>query len=95
VGEKEALEEVRSPGRPERPPGGISEGEEDDPSLQGSDTGRRLPSILQSVILGAVYGSHIPHNRIHEALKEMSLARDQPRKQLMKKWIRYERRYSN
>jgi putative transposase len=41
------------------------------------------------------YGTHIPHNRIHAVLKGMGLARDEPRKQVRKKWIRYERKYSN
>jgi putative transposase len=41
------------------------------------------------------YGTHIPHNRIHAVLKSMGLARDEPRKQVRKKWIRYERKYSN
>ena len=41
------------------------------------------------------YGTHIPHNRIHTVLKSMGLARDEPRKQVRKKWIRYERKYSN
>ena len=40
-------------------------------------------------------GIHIPHNRIHRVLKEEGLAIDEPRKQRRRKWIRYERRYSN
>jgi len=40
-------------------------------------------------------GIHIPHNRIHRILKEEGLARDEPKKQRRRKWIRYERRYSN
>ena len=43
----------------------------------------------------ADYHKHIPHNRIHAVLKGMGLARDEPRKQVRKKWIRYERKYSN
>ena len=38
---------------------------------------------------------HIPHNRIHRFLKEQGLALDEPRKQKRRKWVRYERRYSN
>jgi putative transposase len=38
---------------------------------------------------------HIPHNRIHRVLRELGLAREEPRKRVRKKWIRYERRYSN
>lgn len=40
-------------------------------------------------------GIHIPHNRIHRILKEEGLAKDEPHKQRHRKWIRYERRYSN
>ena len=40
-------------------------------------------------------GIHIPHNRIHRILKERGFAKDEPRKQRQRKWIRYERRYSN
>ena len=45
--------------------------------------------------IDADYHKHIPHNRIHAVLKGMGLARDEPRKQVRKKWIRYERKYSN
>ena len=40
-------------------------------------------------------GIHIPHNRIHRILKEEGLAVDEPHKQRRRKWIRYERRFSN
>lgn len=38
---------------------------------------------------------HVPHNRIHRVLREAGLAMDEPRKHIRKKWIRYERKYSN
>jgi len=40
-------------------------------------------------------GVHMPHNRIHKILKQEGLAIDEPKKQKRRKWIRYERRYSN
>ena len=40
-------------------------------------------------------GIRIPHNRIHRILKEEGLAKNEPRKQRRRRWIRYERRYSN
>ena len=40
-------------------------------------------------------GVHIGHNRIHRILKEEGLAKEEPHKQRRRKWIRYERRYSN
>ncbi|MDG6974176.1 MAG: transposase family protein [Nitrososphaerota archaeon] len=46
-------------------------------------------------VIEADCGRHIPHNRIHRVLKGMGLARDEPRKQLRRKWVRYERKYSN
>ena len=38
---------------------------------------------------------HIGHNRIHQILKEEGLVKDEPHIQRRRKWIRYERRYSN
>ena len=40
-------------------------------------------------------GIHIPHNRIHRVLKEKGLAREEPRKQMKRRWVRYEREYSD
>jgi putative transposase len=50
--------------------------------------------VLESVI-DVGYGTHIPHNRIHRVLKEMGLAKDEPRKKERRKWVRYEREFSN
>lgn len=40
-------------------------------------------------------GSHIPHNKIHVVLKAKGLARDEPKKQKPRKYIRYQRKHSN
>jgi putative transposase len=40
-------------------------------------------------------GINIGHNRIHKILKQEGLAKDEPHKQRRRKWVRYERRYSN
>ena len=40
-------------------------------------------------------GKHIPHNRIHKILKEAGLAKTEPKKSKKRRWVRYERRYSN
>jgi putative transposase len=48
---------------------------------------------LEKIIDGK--GFHIGHNRIHRILKEEGLAIDEPHKQRRRKWIRYQRRYSN
>jgi putative transposase len=43
----------------------------------------------------AEQGIHIGHNRIHQILKQEGLVKDEPHKQRRRKWVRYERRYSN
>jgi len=40
-------------------------------------------------------GKRIPHNRIHRIMKQEGLAITQPNKSRRRKWIRYERKYSN
>ena len=55
----------------------------------------RVSALALERVIGSEYGRHIPHNRIHAVLKSMGLARDEPRKQQRRKWVRYERRYSN
>ncbi len=55
----------------------------------------RAGALILERIIDVIYARHIPHNRIHRAMKSMGIARDEPRKQIRKKWIRYERKYSN
>ena len=45
--------------------------------------------------LTAKEGNRIPHNRIHKILKAEGLAKNEPRKQKRRKWIRYQRKHSN
>ena len=52
-------------------------------------------AIILEQIIDSKYARHISHNRIHQVLKSMGLASDEPKKQKKKKWIRYERKYSN
>jgi len=52
-------------------------------------------AVMLERVIDVIYARHIPHNRIHRVMKSMGLARDEPRKQVRKKWIRYERKYSN
>lgn len=40
-------------------------------------------------------GDHIPHNKIHLVLKQSGKAKDDPKKQKRRKYIRYERKHSN
>jgi putative transposase len=53
-----------------------------------------LAAVTLEKILDA-QGVHIGHNRIHQILKEEGMTKDEPHKQRRRKWIRYERRYSN
>ena len=81
------------PTKPGRKPGSIS----DEERTIVLNTRKEHPisgAIALEKILDA-RGIHIPHNRIHRILKEEGLARDEPHKQRRRKWIRYERRYSN
>ena len=55
----------------------------------------KASAVLLERIIDAFFAVHIPHNRIHGVLKEMGLSRDEPRKQQRRKWVRYERKYSN
>lgn len=40
-------------------------------------------------------GVRLSHNKIHAVLKKYGLAKNEPRKQKRRKWVRYERRHSN
>lgn len=40
-------------------------------------------------------GIHVPHNRIHKVLLSQGLAKNEPKKQRRRKWVRYERKHSN
>ncbi|MGH9919711.1 MAG: DDE-type integrase/transposase/recombinase [Nitrososphaerales archaeon] len=55
----------------------------------------RVNALTLERAIESQYGRHIPHNRIHAVLKSVGLARDEPRKQRRRKWVRYERKYSN
>lgn len=55
----------------------------------------KVGALILERIIDVNYNRHIPHNCIHRVMKSMGIARDEPRKQVRKKWIRYERKYSN
>jgi putative transposase len=52
-------------------------------------------ALLLERVIDVIYARHIPHNRIHRVMREMGIARDEPRKQRRRRWVRYERKYSN
>jgi len=39
-------------------------------------------------------GIHVPHNRMHAILKSVGLAKDEPKKQRRRRYVRYERKHS-
>lgn len=41
------------------------------------------------------YEIEFSHNRIHKVLKQTNLAKNEPKKQKKRKWVRYERKHSN
>jgi putative transposase len=52
-------------------------------------------AVLLERIIDVVYCIHIPHNRIHRVMRSLGIAKEEPRKHVRKKWIKYERKYSN
>jgi len=46
-------------------------------------------------IISKLYDTQINHNRIHKIMLDEGLSVEQPRKKMRRKWIRYEREYSN
>lgn len=51
-------------------------------------------ALLLEKIIFAKHRLRIPHNTIHMVLKRSGLARNEPKKQKQRKWVRYERRHS-
>ena len=52
-------------------------------------------AVRLEVMIERSIGIHIPHHVIHGILKDEKLAKSQPKKSRQRKWIRYERRFSN
>ena len=50
--------------------------------------------ILERVVKDFI-GIHIPHNTIHKMLRDADIAENQPKKSKRRKWVRYERTFSN
>ena len=88
---EQKIPELRKPGR--RPGPGTSD-EERTIILKAREEYKVCAFILERVI-DVIYSVHIPHNRIHQVLKSVGLARNEPRKQRQRKYVKYERRYSN
>ena len=56
--------------------------------------GRRMVVRIETMVVRSI-GIHISYHTIHGILKDEELAENQPAKAKQRKWVRYERRYSN
>ena len=88
------LEDIAYPPRMGRPAGGLPGRREHSAVLSYCKRGRRMAVRLERII-GDAIGIHIPHHAIHDILKDEELAENHPKKAKKRKWVRYERRFSN
>lgn len=51
-------------------------------------------ALVLEKYIEAKYNIHIPHNRIHMALKSVGYAKEEKNKKKQRKWVRYERQHS-
>jgi len=55
---------------------------------------RNSGAVLLEKRIEAKHKIHIPHNTIHMVLKHAGCAKEEPKKQKKRKWVRYEREHS-
>ena len=79
---------VKRPGRPRKPI------PLEDIKLILKEHPRNSGAIILEQRIQGKYHKHIPHNTIHMVLKHAGYARDEPKKQKRRKWVRYEREHS-
>lgn len=84
------IPELKRPGRKR-----IVASDDEKRTIQDAYARYEVNALTLERVIDARYGKHIPHNRIHRVLRELGLALNEPRKHVRKKWIRYERAYSN
>ena len=77
-----------------RPKTGLPGRREHSAVLSNYSENRRSAVRLEKIIRVRI-GIHIPHRIIQNVLKDEELAENQPAKARRRKWIRYERRFSN
>ena len=87
-------EDVTWPPRMGRPAEGLPGRREHSAVTSGCRQGRRMAVRLEAIIEESI-GIHISHHVIHRILRDEELAESQPRKARQRKWVRYERRFSN
>ena len=81
---------LKRPGRPKKP---ITQHEIQ--LVRKSHKKYHINALYLEKIISKLYNIHINHNRIHKIMLEQGLSVEQPRKKMRRKWIRYEREYSN
>lgn len=85
-----AIPELKRPGRKR-----VNASSEESRVVAEAYSKHRAGAVVLERVIEVNYATHIPHNRIHRVMRSMGLARDEPKKQRRRKWVRYERRYSN
>ncbi len=85
-----AIPELKRPGRKR-----VEATEQESKVVAEAYARHRAGAVVLERVIEVNYATHIPHNRIHRVMRSMGLARDEPRKQRRRKWVRYERKYSN
>ena len=89
-----SISEIKYPEPMGRPIDGLPGRREHSMVLSGYEENRRSAVRLEKIIKKHS-GIHISHRTIHKILKDEELAENQPKKAKQRKWVRYERRYSN
>ena len=87
-------EDITWPPRMGRPVEGLPGRREHSAVLSCCSQGRRMAVRLETIVERSI-GIHITHHAIHDILKDEELVENQPAKARQRKWVRYERRYSN
>lgn len=88
------VKDIKYPLQMGRPFEGLSGRREHAAVLSHCGRNRRMAVRLE-VMIEESTGIHIPHHVIHKILKDEDLAENQPKKAKQRKWVRYERRFSN
>lgn len=85
---------IKYPSAMGRPVEGLPGRREQAAVLSNRTKNRRGAVRLEKIIKNRM-GIHITHRTIHNILKDEELAESQPAKAKQRKWVRYERRFSN
>ena len=88
------LEDVACPIRMGRRPNGMPGRGEESAVLTYRQAAHLGATEIEDII-GEATGIHIPHNTIHDMLKSVGMANTESKKSGKRRWVRYERTYSN